>query len=468
MMSGSKPKGLIARILGGQPTMLQKLFFWFMVASLLIWPLFFFGSLFIFDAPIHSTFDEVCRWGMFLTIALYPLYLIPLMRLWFLASRRIGASWFFYSCPLVPVLLFVFFAVLASSEYAKMKPEGYDSATFKRLNDAYAVDVNHAYYGNGILEGADPASFKVLSENYAADKDHVWYIMYLIDGVDPSTFVVPERKRSMIFTLPLAHDDHDYYSGQNPLHVVDMGSFLQKDHNWAIDSKNVYYLGIDVQIGENTVPIGDYDTFQVLSNSYAADSRNVYYRNAIVEGADPQTFTVLEGEQRYGQDKNRVYCEAYGSSIRDLNAMKHKNMKNGMWDAFHTDGTTVYNPQLMEMPVGTDFATIHRVERYRDWYADDKRVYYENKLLPGAQPQTFMIFPSHYVSEEHVSNNNKDHYYSCDGNFVFYRDSLMQGVDVPSFICGYDYVESQSFAFDKNRYYQGTPNPRLEKLRQGK
>ena len=79
-----------------------------------------------------------------------------------------------------------------------------------------------------------------------------------------------------------------------------------------------------------------------------------------------------------------------------------------------------------------------------------------------------MIFPSHYVSEEHVSNNNKDHYYSYDGNLVFYRDSLMQGVDVSSFICGYDYVESQSFAFDKNRYYQGTPNPRLEKLRQGK
>ena len=58
--------------------------------------------------------------------------------------------------------------------------------------------------------------------------------------------------------------------------------------------------------------------------------------------------------------------------------------------------------------------------------------------------------------------------YFCDGNLVFYRDSLMQGVDVPSFICGYDYVESQSFAFDKNRYYQGTPNPLLEILRQGK
>ena len=49
-----------------------------------------------------------------------------------------------------------------------------------------------------------------------------------------------------------------------------------------------------------------------------------------------------------------------------------------------------------------------------------------------------------------------------------YRDSLMLGVDVPSFICGYDYVNHYSFAFDKNRYYEGSPNPRLEKLRQGK
>jgi hypothetical protein len=122
----------------------------------------------------------------------------------------------------------------------------------------------------------------------------------------------------------------------------------------------------------------------------------------------------------------------------------------------------------MAMPDGTDFTTLHRVERYRDWYADKNRVYYQNRFLPKANPQTFKLLPSHYVSEDYVSNNNKDISYSCDGNRVYYRDSLMLGVDVASFICGYDYVTSQSFAFDKNRYYQGTPNPQLEKLRQGK
>ncbi|MCR4993977.1 MAG: hypothetical protein K6A32_01135, partial [Bacteroidales bacterium] len=43
---------------------------------------------------------------------------------------------------------------------------------------------------------------------------------------------------------------------------------------------------------------------------------------------------------------------------------------------------------------------------------------------------------------------NKDFNYSYDANRVYYRDSLMLGVDVASFICGYDYVDSISFAIN--------------------
>ena len=177
-------------------------------------------------------------------------------------------------------------------------------------------------------------------------------------------------------------------------------------------------------------------------------------------GLSMQEMTVIQEKMHKDQDR--------GTTIRNLDALKHRNMGNGLYETFHTDGKTVYNPELMAMPVGTDFSTIHRVERYRDWYADKNRVYYENRLLSEAKPQTFKVFPIHYVSKDYVSNNNKDFNYSYDANRVYYRDSLMLGVDVASFICGYDYVDSISFAFDKNRYYQGRPNPRLEKLRQGK
>ena len=465
---GSNKKGFTARILGEQPTSIQKAFFWLMILSLTLWPLFLLVAAFLFDAPIRSNVDEICRIGMALTILLYPLYLLPLIGLWFRLSKRLRATWLFYLCPLIPVIVFFLFGELASSEYAARKPEGYDSATFKRINESFAKDINHVYYCNEILEDADPKTFRALDEDYSADSRHVWYRKDIIEGANPQTFVAPEKNDSLNFTIGLAHDDHDYYRQNNPLHIADMGSFRQIDGSWAVDRQNVYFIGLEAHVGKDIVPIGDYSTFRVLNHLYAVDAKCAYYKNKIVEGADPKTFVVLDGGNDYGQDKNCVYYQDRGTTIRNLDALKHRNMGNGLYETFHTDGKTVYNPELMAMPVGTDFSTIHRVERYRDWYADKNRVYYENRLLSEAKPQTFKVFPIHYVSKDYVSNNNKDFNYSYDGNRVYYRDSLMLGVDVASFICGYDYVDSISFAFDKNRYYEGSPNPRLEKLRQGK
>ena len=397
MTDNSKPKGIAARILGEQPTGLQKAFFWLMILSLMLWPICFFVSLFFFDAPIRSTVDEISRWGMVLTIWLYPLYLLPLIGLWFRLSKRLGATWLFYLCPLIPVIIFFSFVELASSEYAARKPEGYDSATFERINESFAKDINHVYYCNEILEEADPKSFRALDEDYSADSRHVWFREEIIDGANPATFVAPKKNNSLEISIDLAHDDHDYYSQNNPLHVADMASFKQKSGSWAIDRQNVYYIGLEAEIGKDLVPIGDYRSFRALNHLYAADAKYVYYKNKIVEGADSKTFVVLNDEHHYGKDKNRVYYHAYASSIRSLNALKHRNMGKGLFDTFHTDGKTVYNPELMAMPEGTDFVTIYRVERYRDWYADKNRVYYENRLLPGANPQTFKVFPIHYV-----------------------------------------------------------------------
>ncbi len=428
-------KGLAARILGEQPTAPQNIFVWFMVLTLLLWQFAFFMSIFFWDAPIQSSIDAICRLGLSLTIWLYPIYLFPLIRLWFKLSKKLGMIWMFYLCPLIPMAVFYLFLSLASSAYAERKPEGYDPSTYKRLNETYAIDINHVYYEFEVLEGADPATFVAPKDD---DNDH------------------------------LAHDNHDYYIGKTPLHVADMSSFRYMGSNWAIDSINIYYIANVGEPEKYKIPVGDYHTFRVLNIFYAADDKNVYYENMPVKDADPSSFAVLEGEYHYAKDKNRVYCNAYGSAIRELSKLKHKNMEDGLCNAFHTDGKTVYNPKLMTMPKGTDFATIHKVESYSDWYADSKHVYYENHLLSGANPKTFEIFPSHYVNEDYVSDINKDTDYSHDGSHVYYRDSLMSGVDIASFVCGYDYVAGQAFAFDKNRYYQGSPNPRIEKLRQGK
>ena len=476
MEQKTKSKGLVARILGERPTTVQKNFVRLMLITLLLWPIGFFVSIFFFwDEPIQSSIDEICRWGATLTIWLYPIYLVLLIRLWFKFSKKLGRTWLFYFCPFVPVAVICLFLAFTSI-ISERKPE-YDPSTYKCLNKTYALDVNHAYYWDEILEGANPSTFKVLGHHYATDMHHVWYNSIMIEGADPATFAVQDDDISDLAheaLSHLAHDAHDYYRRGQPLNVANMGSFRLIDDNWALDSLQVYYISIYESEEKKAVPVGDYRTFKALNTFYAVDSKYVYYKNNIVEGADPASFAVLKGEYHYAKDKNRVYCEAYGSSIRDLNTLKHKNMEQaGLGNAFHTDGTTVYNPELMTMPEGTDFATIHRVEGY--WFADSKHVYYENRLLPGANPTTFVIFPSHYVQEDRyfVSGDfscidYSDSDYSHDGNHVYYRDSLMSDADIASFICGYDCVAGQSFAFDKNRYYQGTPNPRIEKLRQGK
>ena len=70
MEQKSDKKGLAERVLGGKPTRHQEFVFRLMVMSLVLWPLFFFMSLFIFDAPVRTTVDEISRWGATLTISL--------------------------------------------------------------------------------------------------------------------------------------------------------------------------------------------------------------------------------------------------------------------------------------------------------------------------------------------------------------------------------------------------------------
>lgn len=97
--------GLIARILGGTPTILQKVFFILMAFSLILWPLGCYVSIFFFDAPVCSDVDKICRYGMLITICLYPIYLFPLLRFMFQLSKNLRATWLYYLCPIVPILI---------------------------------------------------------------------------------------------------------------------------------------------------------------------------------------------------------------------------------------------------------------------------------------------------------------------------------------------------------------------------
>lgn len=89
--------GLIARILGGTPTILQKVFFILMAFSLILWPLGCYVSIFFFDVPVRSYVDKICRYGMLITIYLYPIYLFPLLRFMFQLSKNLRDTLYRYT-----------------------------------------------------------------------------------------------------------------------------------------------------------------------------------------------------------------------------------------------------------------------------------------------------------------------------------------------------------------------------------
>ena len=64
------------------------------------------------------------------------------------------------------------------------------------------------------------------------------------------------------------------------------------------DKNNVYYQGTKIQGA-------DPNTFDVLENGYFKDKNSVYFYGNKIKGVDPNTFEILEYD--YFKDKNNVY-----------------------------------------------------------------------------------------------------------------------------------------------------------------
>lgn len=107
-----KQRTFVALVLGGDPSIFQKIFFWLMLLSCFWWPLGVLMSAFLFDAPINNFVDGLGRYGLVLNIFAYPATIIFMMRFLFQLSNRKGQYWIFYLTPLVPVALFLFFGSL--------------------------------------------------------------------------------------------------------------------------------------------------------------------------------------------------------------------------------------------------------------------------------------------------------------------------------------------------------------------
>ncbi|MDE6769655.1 MAG: DKNYY domain-containing protein, partial [Muribaculaceae bacterium] len=302
-----------------------------------------------------------------------------------------------------------------------------------------------------VIEGADGPSFRVIKHPYAADNTHVYLSGKLIDKAESTTFKV----HSDYF----AEDANDFYWNGSALNVRDKATFQLLGNArmwgtaWAKDRYNAYYLpgGIITDI--------DYKTFHPVrkkyfgnSEVYAADKYRVFFKEEVVPGADPKTFKEID--YHTGHDKNRVYDGATPTQIRNYDRLR----KIGNY--MYSDGKYIYDSRFNVLP-DADARTFKSISNC--WYKDKNNVWWDTHLLPEANPRRFKPVTNYSFGSGKKERLGEDFNYGKDERNVFFQDSIISEADVDSFEI-INFPDGDSWTvFDRNRIYQGTDSPQLQK-----
>lgn len=254
----------------------------------------------------------------------------------------------------------------AEVSYGQMPIIEADTKTFKILSDVYAKDAKHVYYTQNIIQDADPATFSYVGGfYYAKDARHVYSQGHIIPGADSSTFTYLggcySKDASQVYALSSINDDP---SGQKGFYT----------HLYLPETEKYYYI----QVG--FIPGADPATFTYIQgnnefcNDYAIDKQHAYYRNYAIPGADLSTYT-FAGDH-YSKDKYHVYYQG-----KPIPAQSTTFTYIG--GHYARDNTNIfYNSYLIP---NVDFHTFEYLGDYLT-AKDANHVYREGKVIPEATP----------------------------------------------------------------------------------
>lgn len=182
-----------------------------------------------------------------------------------------------------------------------------DPWTFVYLDSFYAKDKNNAYTFGQIIEGADPKTFQYLGSDFSRDDNNVYYFDQVIEEADPQTF--------MYVGFEFGKDKNNVYRESQILTEVDGGTFEILNRNFFRDKNSVFWNGHPQPSAISGV---DSKTFEIIEtgddhNYYVKDKYKVYYIQAriyyspimLIEGADPETFELLN--PLISKDKSNAY-----------------------------------------------------------------------------------------------------------------------------------------------------------------
>lgn len=323
-----------------------------------------------------------------------------------------------------------------------------------------------------LLKNAEPNSFIAINEVYGKDANHIFCKTDEIKEADINTFQ---------FTA-----DYRFSKDKNNVYFCEISTFG--------DSTNKSYRRLDA----------DPESFMDLPYRYSKDKNHVYWDDNIIEGADPTTFIVYEGEKKYSknaisfdsrtpggeylaEDKNYRYMREIkvetkdGGDLKNLNQFYSVDGKNVYYQAKKIEEADLISFQALNGKYAKDknyvymegkkntTADTNSFQVLSEAYAKDKKyVYREYIVVEGADPNTFVVFNSpwnryakdknrvycdgkdnFYKGADPVSFEHLMYIYSKDKNKVYYNcNNTIEGADPQSFK-----ALTEEFATDKNYAY---------------
>jgi len=268
-------------------------------------------------------------------------------------------------------------------EHGFYTPIDADYSTFRYLDSLFGKDKEKVFSSFMIIKGADPDSFTVLNNSYySKDKNSAYYFDHPISGVDLATF----RALNLNYAADKNHIYHYYHTRNHIVQEADISTFtvFTRDNEYAKDKRYVFYEG-------SPVPNADVNSFKVLGRFYGMDKKSVFCMHEKTD-FDRKTFTSI-GSGTYVTDKNGVYF------INSYDGKKSTALIKG------ADKDT-----FLEI-------LIHQEIRYA---RDRNHVYADEKIIPGADPETFEVFKTHI-------------FYAKDKNHVYNGGKILKKADPSSF-----------------------------------
>lgn len=211
----------------------------------------------------------------------------------------------------------------------------------------------------------------------------------------------------------------------------------EREPRYKNDGKQVTWNTKDIWAGHHSrIVDADPSTFEDLGDGYARDAQHAFLEGNIIKGADGKSFKCLE--KRYAMDANHVFYDTIMTNADPMSFIVHSRYLTEDKKDFYWKGKAIHVTDKKSFVILGD-----KEDEKTRWAKDKCNAYYM-----GKQPVAIADHESFHPIGDN-SNLNCSGCYAADKYRVYFEDHVVEGADPESFTEVVAYVGQ-----DKHRVYR--------------